>query len=110
MFGPLATIDWDDFDYEDVSEHLALTNDYDDFVNDYENFVHEVQDYEGATVSDSDGEQEERSFCDTLELESDEDGDRTEDGLCDKYEDPDALDDGDEVDYEGSDFKDAAIT
>jgi len=104
MFGPLATIDWEYFDFENVPWYLPPTCDY-------EEFVHEPQSKEGATPSESDGEPGEKGFYDTLELESDEDGDCTDDEPCDEYEDLDALDNEDEVVHEGGDlFDDATIT
>ena len=103
IFGPLATIDWGYFDFENVPWHLPWTSDYDEF-------VHEVQSNGGATPYDSDGEAEEDSFYDTLELESEEDGDRTDDGSCDEYE-MEAFDNADGVDQEsGDDFDDATTT
>jgi len=104
MFGPLATIDWEYFNFENVPWHLPWTSDYDDFVN-------EVQSNGGATSYDSDGEPEEDSFYDTLERESDDDDDRTDDmdGTCDEYGNSDASVTGDEVDYEGDYYDHAAI-
>lgn len=102
MFGPLAAIDWEDFDFENVLWHLPFTNDYDDF-------VYEAQANVGAALSNSDGEPEEQSFYDTLELESDEVGERTDDGSYDEYE-MEAFDNADGTDYESGDYVDDATT
>jgi hypothetical protein len=102
MFGPLATLDWECFDIENVPWHLPSIDDYDEFVN-------EVQFKGSTTLSDSDGEPEETSFYDTLELDSDEDGDRTDDELYDEYEEMDALDDDDEADHGDRDYFDNAM-
>jgi hypothetical protein len=92
MFGPLAIIDWGYFDYEKVSRQLPSTDDY-------EEFVHEAQSDRGADLSDSDEEPEEKSFYDTLELESDGEGGYTDDEACGEYGNRDDLDDDGQFDY-----------
>lgn len=99
MIGPLATIDWECFDVENLPCHLPSTDDYDQILN-------EVLSRGSAALTGSYGEPEGNSFYDTLELESDEDGDHTDDECYDEYECIEALDGGDNAAHEDNDYFD----
>lgn len=70
LFGPLATIDWEYFDFENVPWHLPSTADCDEFVH---------EDHPEEFI-DSDDEPAELSFYDLMQLDSNDEDERDTSG------------------------------
>jgi hypothetical protein len=97
IFGPLAMVDWEDFDFENVPWYLPSSDGYDEF-------VHEDQCNEVAGMSDSDGEPRETDLYDIWDADSDDGGSNADFGVCSEYGSGDDLDGDDEAAYFDNEF------